>query len=212
MTEDFARTPRLIIPDTSPLSLLSMAGPNALDYLFVPGVELWITDMVQIEATRTPDADDDRRASQRKVLTDWLADNRHRIAIMETRTGSEYKKAMTSWKISGSQPNLKPNWSGRGDYSLLDILSIAEGVVDDSEAVVMLVDDRRARAALRQSENVNLDIFSTRAFVSMLATEFDMTNASDIWRVIDIAAGVNERGTSRVPAPLAEDPVYVRKP
>lgn len=96
--------------------------------------------------------------------------------------------------------------------SLLDILSIAEGVVDDSEAVVMLVDDRRARTALRQTENLNLDILSTRSFVSMLETEFGMTNASDIWRIIEIAAGVNEQGRSRVPGPLAEDPVYVRKP
>lgn len=211
MKDDLARAPRLIIPDTSPLSLLSMAGADALDYLFVPGVELWITDMVQIEATRAPDADDDHRESQREVLAGWLADNRHRIAIMETRTGSEYKKAMTSWEIGGSQPNLKPSWGGRGDYSLLDILSIAEGVVDDSEAAIMLVDDRRARTALRQTENLNLDILSTRSFVSMLETEFGMTNASDIWRIIEIAAGVNEQGRSRVPGPLEEDPVYVRK-
>lgn len=212
MRDDLARTPRLIIPDASPLSLLCMAGADALDYLFVPGVELWITDMVVIEATRTPDADDDRRANQRKVLAGWLADNRHRIAVIETRTGSDYKKAMTSWEVGGSQSDLKPGWRGRGDYSLLDILYVAENLVGDSEAVVMLVDDRRARAALRQTENLNLDILSTRAFVSMLETDFGMTNASDIWRIIEIAAGVNDQGKSRVPDPLAEDPVYVRKP
>lgn len=212
MTDDLARTPRLIIPGTSPLSLLCMAGADALNYLFVPNVALWITDMVEIEATRTPDADDDRRANQRKVLTGWLADNSHRIAIIETRTGSEYKKAMTSWEIGGSQPGLKPSWRGRGDYSLLDILAIADSVVEDNEAVVMLVDDRRARAALRQTEGLNLDILSTRSFVSMLETDFGVTNASDIWRIIEIAAGTNEHGKSRVPDQQLEDPIHVRKP
>ncbi len=54
MEESIQRIPRLLIPDTSPLSLLSMAGREALDYLFVPGVEVWMTDMVEIEATRSP--------------------------------------------------------------------------------------------------------------------------------------------------------------
>ncbi|WP_112943907.1 MULTISPECIES: hypothetical protein [unclassified Rhizobium] len=212
MDEEIERIPRLLIPDTSPLSLLSMAGRDALDYLFVPQVEVWITDMVAIEATRDPDPDDDRRTEQRKLLADWLADNSHRIRVMETAVGREYEKAMTNWRMGGSVPDLKPSWKGRGDYSLLDVLSVAETVVDDSEAVVLLVDDRRARAALRQTENLNLDILSTRAFIDILETEFGIENASDIWTIIEIGAGVNEHGKSKVPDPLLEDPLYVRKP
>ena len=212
MDEEIERIPRLLIPDTSPLSLLSMAGRDALDYLFVPQVEVWITDMVAIEATRDPDPDDDRRTEQRKLLADWLADNSHRIRVMETAVGREYEKAMTNWRMGGSVPDLKPSWKGRGDYSLLDVLTVAETVVEDSEAVVLLVDDRRARAALRQTENLNLDILSTRAFIDILETEFGIENASDIWTIIEIGAGVNEHGKSKVPDPLLEDPLYVRKP
>lgn len=212
MDDDISRTPRLLIPDNSPLSLLSMAGRDALDYLFVPGVEVWITDMVEIEATRDPDPDDDPRMEQRRVISEWFNDNRHRITVMETVVGREYAKAMTNWKMGGSHPDLKPSWADRGDYSLFDILSAAETVVEDSEAVVLLVDDRRARAALRQSENLDLDILSTRAFISMLENEFGVENASDIWTIIEIGAGVNEHGKSRVPDPLPEDPIYVRKP
>jgi hypothetical protein len=168
--------------------------------------------MVAIEATRDPDPDDDRRTEQRKLLADWLADNSHRIRVMETAVGREYEKAMTNWRMGGSVPDLKPSWKGRGDYSLLDVLSVAETVVDDSEAVVLLVDDRRARAALRQTENLNLDILSTRAFIDILETEFGIENASDIWTIIEIGAGVNEHGKSKVPDPLLEDPLYVRKP
>jgi hypothetical protein len=212
MDKEIARIPRLLIPDTSPLSLLSMAGRDGLDYLFVPQVEIWITDMVAIEATRDPDPDDDPRIEQRKLLAIWFADNRHRIKIMETAVGREYEKAMTNWRMGGSVRDLKPSWTGRGDYSLLDVLSVAETIVEDSEAVVILLDDRRARAVLRQTENLNLDILSTRAFIAMLETEFGIENASDIWTIIEIGAGVNEHGKSKVPDPLPEDPLFVRKP
>ena len=40
-------TPRILIPDNTPLSLLAMAGPKALDWLFAPGAEVWVTDMVR---------------------------------------------------------------------------------------------------------------------------------------------------------------------
>ncbi len=113
--------------------------------------------------------------------------------------------------MGGRQPGLKPDWADRGDYSLFDILAAAELVVQDSQSVVLLVDDRRARAALRQTENLNLDILSTRAFVAMLETEFGVENAPDIWTIIEICAGANEQGKSKVPDPLSEDPIYVRK-
>ncbi|MGE6739072.1 hypothetical protein ACQKGC_02220 [Allorhizobium pseudoryzae] len=211
METAYTRKARLLIPDTSPLSLLSMAGADGLDTLFVPDVEIWVTDMVEMEVTREPDSGDDRRLGQRRVLAEWFGRNRHRIRIMRTPTGEEYAKAMTSWSMSGSRPELKPRWTGRGDYSLLDILSIAETVVEEGEAVVLLVDDRRARAALRQSENLDLDILSTRAFIAMLETEFGVADAGAIWTVIDIAAGRNAEGKLKVPDPLPEDPIYVRK-
>lgn len=212
MQEAKTRKARLLIPDTSPLSLLSMAGADGLDTLFIPGVEIWITDMVEMEVTREPDAGDDRRLGQRRVLAQWLGRNRHRIRIMRTPTGEEYAKAMTNWTLSGSRPELKPGWTGRGDYSLLDILSVAETVVEEGEAVVLLVDDRRARAALRQTENLDLDILSTRAFIAMLEMEFGMADAGSIWTVIEIAAGRNTKGKLKVPDLLPEDPIYVRKP
>lgn len=172
MEDDIYRIPRLLIPDNSPISLLSMAGREALDYLFAPGVEVWITDMVEIEATGDPDPDDDQRTEQRRTIAEWFDDNRHRISVMETAVGREYSKAMTNWRMGGSHPDLKPEWANRGDYSLFDILKVAESIVEDSEAVVLLVDDRRARAALEQNEDLNLDILSTRAFISMLREKF----------------------------------------
>lgn len=212
MSDVPVRAPRLLIPDTSPISLLSMAGREALDYLFVPGVDVWITDMVEIEATRAPDADDDQRTEQRRVIAAWFQDNRHRLTVVETAVGRDYAKAMKNWELGGRHADLKPDWTDRGDYSLIDILSVAEKVVEDSQAVVLLVDDRRARAALRQTDNLDLDILSTRAFISMLESEFHVVDASSIWTIIELGAGLNHHGKPRVPGPLAEDPIHVRKP
>ncbi len=212
MNNDLRRIPRLLIPDNSPISLLSGAGREGLDALFVPGVEVWVTDMVRIEATRDPDPGDDPRRGQRRLIAEWFEANKHRISVMETEAGREYLKAMVNWTIGGSRPDLKPSWTGRGDVSLLNILSSAEKVVADNEAVVLLVDDRRARAALRQTEGLNLDILSTRAYVSMLQEEFGVENAADIWKTIEMSAGVNEHGASKAPAHLHQDPIYVRKP
>jgi hypothetical protein len=210
MNGDLRRAPRLLIPDNSPLSILSMGGHDALDYLFAPGVEVWITDMVQMEATREPDPGDDQRRAQRKLLKEWLAGNSNRIRIMDTDTGTEYRNAMANWVAGGRMPETKPCWKGRGEQSLFDILSVAESVVEESEAVVLLVDDKRARAVLRLTEGLNLDIMTTETFVRMAEQEFGVTNATEIWPVIRMAAGTNEHGKSRIPDAPLEDPIYVR--
>lgn len=171
-----------------------------------------MTDMVKIEATRDPDPGDDQRKDQRKLIVDWFDINKHRISVRDTDAGKEYLKAMVNWTMGGGHPDLKPSWSGRGDASLLNILETAEAVVSDNESVVMLVDDRRARAALTQAENVNLDIMSTESFVRLLEDHFDFGDAADLWHVIELAAGVNEHGKSRVPDPPKEDPLFVRRP
>jgi hypothetical protein len=212
MNDKSYRSPRLLIPDNTPLSLLSNAGADGLNALFVPGVEVWVTDMVKIEATREPDPGDDARREQRRFIEDWFETNKHRVFVMETASGREYMKAMVNWTLGGSRPDLKPNWSDRGDASLINILSTAEKVVADHEAAVLIVDDRKARAALRTMENINLDIMSTEAFVWMLEEKFGVSNVSDIWRTIITSAGTNEHGKSKVPDRPLEDPVFVRKP
>ena len=97
--------------------------------------------MVEIEAIRDPDPGDDQQTEQRRAIAEWFDDNRHRISVLETALGREYSKAMTNWRMGGNHPDLKPDWTDRGNYSLIDILKAAETFVEDSKAVVLLVDD-----------------------------------------------------------------------
>src|SRR3712207_4728768 len=107
------RVPRLLIPDNTPLSLLAFIGEEALDWLFIPGAEIWITDMVREEALRDPDRDDDQRLGHRATLRSWFERNMHRIRVQPTDEGDEYRKAMELGpcrKATAPQAALEEPW------------------------------------------------------------------------------------------------------
>ena len=199
------RPSRLLIPDNTPLSLLAMIGEEALDWLFVPGAEVWVTDMVRQEAIRDPDPDDDRRPEHRAALASWLDRNRHRVRIQLTDEGEEYRKAMATWQLAGNRPDLKPSWKGRGGKSILQVMDAVEKVLAAGEAVVTIVDDARARAAIRLTEGLDIDLMATESFLTWLHQRFHVEKAATAWMAITIAA----RG--KAPDAPEEDPVYVRK-
>lgn len=200
------RRPRLLIPDTTPLSLLALVGEHALDWLFVPGAEVWVTDMVQQEVLRDPDPDDDQRHEHRALLRAWFKRNEHRIRAQETDAGEEYRKAMEAWQLAGRLPQLKPSWRGRGDASILQVLDAAAQIVASGEAVVALVDDRKVRAALRVTNKTDIDLMATETFLAWMAGRFRIEEARTAWRAIEMAAG------GKAPSAPEEDPVYVRQP
>jgi hypothetical protein len=203
--------PVLLIPDATPLSLLAMAGTDALDYLFVPGVDVWITDMVQIEVTRDPDPGDDPRTSQRKALKEWFERNSNRIGIQVTNEGVDYKVAMANWLDAGANPDRKPRWKGLGEDSIRSKLQSVDEFRGKNEKVVILVDDRNARTAFSLMENRNFDLLATRSFLYEIETVFGVTNATDFWPTIKMAAGKNEHGKDKAPEPPPADPLKIRQ-
>jgi hypothetical protein len=78
---------RILIPDNTPLSLLAMIGEDALDRLFTPGAQVWVTDMVREEALRDPDGDADRRDLHRRDIANWFLRNEERIQVQVTNEG-----------------------------------------------------------------------------------------------------------------------------
>ena len=202
---DIARRSRILVPDTTPLSLLALIGSDALDWLFVPGAGVWISDMVKEEAIRDPDPGDDRRLQHRAVLKEWFARNANRIHIKTTREGEEYAKAMQNWELAGSKAELKPSWKSRGERSVMQVLEVVESVLADGEAVVVLVDDNKARIAIQLENEFDIDLMGTESFITWMRDRFKMPNAEHAWAAIRIAAGNN------VPDTRDDDPVYVRR-
>jgi hypothetical protein len=202
--DEIERRSRILIPDTTPLSLLAMIGSDALDWLFVPNADVWISDMVKQEAVRDPDPGDDQRHERRAVLKEWFARNANRIHIKTTREGEEYAKAMENWELAGSKPELKPSWKGRGERSVLQVLEVVESVLKDGEAVVVLVDDDKARIAIQLENEFDIDLMGTESFITWMHEKFKMPNSQHAWAAIRIAAGNN------VPKTRDDDPIYWR--
>lgn len=200
------RRARFLIPDTMPLSLLGLIGPDALDWLFVPGAEVWITDMVEQEATRDPDPGADPRRQHRTTIAAWFAANRHRISIRTTGVGEDYREAMETWGLAGRPPRLKPKWRDRGERSVFEVLDAAERTVRGGEAVVVLTDDANARAALLARTGLDIDLMGTESFIAWMAGTFGVAGADTAWQTIVAATG----GTA--PITGDDDPVYVRRP
>jgi hypothetical protein len=202
--DEIERRSRILIPDTTPLSLLAMVGSDALDWLFVPKADVWISDMVKQEAIRDPDPGDDQRLQHRAVLKQWFARNANRIHIKTTREGDEYAKAMQNWELAGSKPELKPSWKGRGERSVLQVLEVVESMLKDGDAVVVLVDDNKARVAIQLENEFDIDLMGTESFITWMHDKFKMPNSENAWAAIRIAAGNN------VPETRDDDPIYLR--
>jgi hypothetical protein len=182
-----------------------MIGSDALDWLFVPNADVWIPDMVRAEATRAPGPGDDQRLEHRTAIADWFKRNENRIHIVETHEGVGYAKAMHVWVLAGSKPELKPSGKGRGEKSVLQVLNVVETVLADGEAVVVLVDDNKARIAIQLENEFDIDLMGTESFITWMHKKFKIANAEHAWAAIKIAAGGN--------APVAkdDDPIYMRK-
>ncbi|WP_076861775.1 hypothetical protein [Bradyrhizobium mercantei] len=202
---DHERRSRILIPDTSPLSLLAMIGSDALDWLFVPNADVWVPDMVKAEATRAPDPGDDQRLEHRATISDWFKRNENRIHIVETHEGVEYAKAMETWILAGSKPELKPSWKGRGEKSILQVLDVVETLLADGEAAVVLIDDNKARIAIQLENEFDIDLMGTESFITWMHEKFKIADAQNAWAAIKIAAGGN------APVTNDADPIYLRK-
>lgn len=203
------RTPRLLVPDNTPLSLLSMVGREALDWLFAPGAAVWVTDMVMQEALRDPEPGDDGLAEQRAVLREWFGNNAHRIRVQPTPEGRDYEREMRNWARGGRVPADRPSWRNQGERSMEDLLSIVAEIVAAGEALMLLVDDRAARALFIQKARmagVETDLMATETFLVLLEEDYGVANARDVWVAIHHAAG------GKQPEAPERDPVYVRGP
>lgn len=200
------RVPCLLIPDNTPLSLLGWIGGEALDWLFVVGAEVWVTDMVKEEALREPGPGDDPRSVHRAGIAAWFERNAGRIHVQPTGVGTAYRNAMELWELSGRPPDKKPVWKNLGEQSILQVLDGVEKVVSDGEAVVTIVDDRKARAAIQLVEHIDIDLMGTRSFLAWVERRFGVEQAASAWMTIAMAAGGN------VPKDHEEDPIYVRSP
>jgi hypothetical protein len=199
------RRSRILIPDNTPLSLLAMVGEPALDWLFTPGAEVWVTDMVREEALRVPDRENHQRDVHRGELAAWFERNQQRISVQTTDEGEQYREAMENWRALGSPPERKPRSRGRGERSVLQVLDGVEKLLADGEAVLAIVDDRKARAAIKLLTEVDVDLLATESLLVMIVEDYHVKEAETAWLAIKIACG------GKGPPGPDEDPVHIHR-
>jgi hypothetical protein len=220
------RRPAILVSDAGPLSLLATI-PGALDWLFVPGCEVWIPDIIRDEVIRDPGEGRDQRIEHRAELADWFQQNSYRIKKLTTRIGTQYgremlgyERSMELWRRAGSPPELapvRPDWKDRGDQSVWVGVNIANDALATGECVIALADDHNVRAAIeargRQKKKASIDVMGTQVFIQWMVDDFGVEAALTAWETI------KEAREGKVPAfdigdqdGEAEDPVYVRIP
>jgi hypothetical protein len=197
--------PRILISDTSPISLLGLYGPEALDWFFVLDAEVWITDMVRYELIREPDDGSDRRVEHRRVLADWFIANQYRIHVQVTAEGLGYEREMRNWIRGGSVIDDKPLWRDRGEISIRQTLDVVRHTIENDESVFILCDDGAARALISeavQNHGLRATLMGTQSFLALLEQEYGVQNSLDTWKVIQIAAN------NKAPRRPNPDPLY----
>lgn len=187
--------------DNTPLSLLGCI--EALDWLFVPGCELLVTDVVFEEATRDPGAGSGPRKSARRYIAGWFESNKSRISVVRTQEGERYEREHELWRAAGMPPALRPAWRDRGEASLLEAVKTLKRVLETGEEIIVLVDDRDARDAVR-AIRADIMMLGTRTFVRWMAEDFSMPGADSAWQAILLATD------TKADPGEDSDPVYVR--
>lgn len=200
---ELRRRARFLIMDTTPLSLL--ASISALDWLLVPGCDVLISDVVFEEATRDPGPDRDSRKESRNHIQSWYSANRHRLSVLPTAEGENYRREMELWRRAGMPPDLKPDWSDRGERSLLAAIKTLKSALEQGEEIIVIVDDRDARDAI-SAVRADIMMIGTRTFIRWMAEDYHIAAAETAWQAIRIATD-NKADPGSDP-----DPVFIRPP
>jgi hypothetical protein len=171
------KQPTILVPDNSPIRALSAIGN--LDWLLVPGVPVKITDQVASEATRNRDL------PWAGETCEWIV--RHvlsgRVEIAYTDTGFDHRQQFDAWVAGGMNPAIAPRARNLGEASILELMTALEDEARGDKKAIVLIDERRARKALSTLE-ANLDIVSTRAFFTVLTTDYGLNDTSGYWRLV----------------------------
>ena len=196
------KTAKLLIMDNGPISTLSNID-GALDWFFVPGCEVLITDMVLIEARKTPKPGASPRKAARANFGDWFSLNKHKITVVTTDVGEDYKNSLALWKDAGSPDGRAPRANDLGEASILNKLRVIRKLQAEGESVIVVMDDRDGRTAV-QALRMNIDLMGTRVFVELIAKDFNVKEAETCWFTLKAILGRELDDGDEY------DPVYVR--
>jgi uncharacterized protein YheU (UPF0270 family) len=196
------KKPKLLIMDNGPISCLSNID-GALDWFFTPGCDVWMTDMVLVEARRGSPPGGRVRKAAKSYFEEWFRENKFRIKVVPTKEGQAYAKAMKLWEMAGSPDEDKPESSDYGEASILSKLRTIRNLLNEGETVIVVMDDRDGRAAVKGLQS-NVDLMGTRTFIAMMDEDYHIKEAATAWSALVLIL------REELDYGEDDDPVYVR--
>jgi hypothetical protein len=83
---------------------------------------------------------------------------------------------MELWELAGRPEQLRPTWKDRGKASRLQSVQAIKAALQRDEAIVVLVDDRDARDAIR-AVRADIDMMGTQTFIAWMSEDFGIAQA-----------------------------------
>jgi hypothetical protein len=196
------RKARILIPDNTPLSLLAMVGPDALDWLFA---EVWVTDMVKYEALRDPDEGGDQRERHRRDIANWFERNKHLIHEQPNRRKRRVRRSNGSlaigWDAEESEAILersRPTQYVGGARRCREIGRRRRGRHRDRRR-------QKGQSCDQNPRDLDVDLMATETYLEWLVRRFGIKEATTAWTTIKIATD------KKAPNAPDEDPVHIYK-
>ena len=122
---------------------------------------------------------------------------------MQPQRANDIAKKLNFGNSLAAQRGFAPAWKDRGEASLLQGVQTIKAARQSGEAIVVLVDDRDARDAIR-AVRADINMTGTQTFVEWLLEDFGIAQAETAWTSILMVTGnTADPGDD-------EDPVYIR--
>jgi hypothetical protein len=126
-----------------------------------------------------------------------------RIRVVDTQVGRRFSIQLKLWDMAGRPEGMEPDTADLGEASILSQLKTLTAMISEGETVIVLMDERAGRAAVRAMP-LNIDLMGTQTFIAWMAEDFGVREAETAWAALEMILGKElDPGES-------DDPVYIR--
>jgi hypothetical protein len=157
----------IFLPDDGALLAMAEYGTDALEWLFLPRIQVVMTDAVchELLRERAPN-EDDYAPDQRPRLARWIEGNPTRLSVVPTERPAAFSQFEWDWSDG-------PRATGAiRAFKALPLVS--------KERALVLANHDATRAALRSLASDGVTLTGTMRFFGMIAGEYRIPKALDI--------------------------------
>lgn len=171
----------ILVPDDGALLAMAEYGADALDWLFLSGAKLFVTDAVRHEVLRDRKAgEDDYAPAQRPLLAHWFEKNAGRIGVIESEQNVAHERDVGRWE-RGGHAGPAPSWDWEDEPRAADaVRAVGRIPAKDRERVLIVANHDATRAAFRDRLSDALALTGTTRFIGMIAGQFRIEKALGI--------------------------------